>query len=307
MGIKTQKFVRKPLFVDAVRVTANNMDEVAAWCEGEVLWEEDGRGAGKKYVKVRVHQPMNTRQSKAFVGDWILYTDKGYKIYINRAFRSSFDESKEATKEELEAAFGNGKKYPHEDGSVIVLGPEVFIAKDNSVISYKGENFVPQKKPVEEPKWTQKPEYQPNMKPCPDCGFYRPVHPETQEFAGRCLSGVCAESTEMAQARETIEAEGGTVEVATAEAIAEVVTEEPFINTTDHDHVDLVEDANRQIINGDIPETVEDVPEQEDIVPAAAEGKRVLSIKEQREMTSAEVKALVQAGEAVLVQDIAQP
>ena len=50
---------------------------------------------------------------------------------------------------------------------------------------------------------------------------------------------------------------------------------------------------------------VEDVPNQETIVPAAAEGKRVLSIAEQEEMTANEVRDLVQSGEAVLVQDLA--
>lgn len=35
-------------------------------------------------------------------------------------------------------------EYPREAGEITVLGPEVFIAKDGSVISYRGENFYPQ-------------------------------------------------------------------------------------------------------------------------------------------------------------------
>lgn len=33
-------------------------------------------------------------------------------------------------------------KYPHQDGDVTVLGPEVFASKDNTVISWRGTNYV---------------------------------------------------------------------------------------------------------------------------------------------------------------------
>lgn len=36
---------------------------------------------------------------------------------------------------------GRDQGYPQEDGDVIVLGPEVFIDKNQEVISYKGENY----------------------------------------------------------------------------------------------------------------------------------------------------------------------
>lgn len=38
--------------------------------------------------------------------------------------------------------------YPHEDGDTLVLGPEVFVAKDGSVLSWRGANFVPQNAPA---------------------------------------------------------------------------------------------------------------------------------------------------------------
>jgi hypothetical protein len=34
--------------------------------------------------------------------------------------------------------------YPYQDGDVIVLGPEIFVAEDKSVICWRGENYVPQ-------------------------------------------------------------------------------------------------------------------------------------------------------------------
>lgn len=90
--IETQKFIRKPLYVDAVRITTANFDEVVSWCQGEVLQDDvPGKGTSKKYIKVRVHNPKNPRQTKAFVGDWLLYTERGYKVYTNKAFHASFD------------------------------------------------------------------------------------------------------------------------------------------------------------------------------------------------------------------------
>jgi hypothetical protein len=38
-----------------------------------------------------------------------------------------------------------GEAYPYESGDVIVLGPEIFVAKDGSVINWNGKNYVPQK------------------------------------------------------------------------------------------------------------------------------------------------------------------
>ena len=96
MSVTTTQFIRKPLYVDAVRVTGANFDEIAAWCQGEVQQDEvPGQGTGKKFIKVRVHNPKNPRQTKAFVGDWLLYTERGYKIYTNKAFHASFDEVEE--------------------------------------------------------------------------------------------------------------------------------------------------------------------------------------------------------------------
>lgn len=90
--IETQKYLRKPLYVDAVRITGANFEEIAAWCQGEILHDEaQGTGPGKKYIRVRVHNPKNPRQTKAYVGDWLLYTERGYKVYTAKAFHMAFD------------------------------------------------------------------------------------------------------------------------------------------------------------------------------------------------------------------------
>jgi hypothetical protein len=87
MSINTEKFARKPFYVDAIQVTEENMQEVAKWCDGTV----EGTDAGENFIKVRVHRPLNERQTKAFVNDWILYAGSGYKIYTPKAFNHSFE------------------------------------------------------------------------------------------------------------------------------------------------------------------------------------------------------------------------
>jgi hypothetical protein len=96
MTIVTTRYVRKPLYVDAVQITEENFAEIAKWCQGEIraiVGDElvkDGINPGTAYIRVRVHNPKNVRQTKGFVGDWVLYTEKGYKVYSQKAFRGSF-------------------------------------------------------------------------------------------------------------------------------------------------------------------------------------------------------------------------
>lgn len=113
MSVVTTKYVRKPLYVDAVQITLANFNEVAEWCQGEVrdyhdkplAPEQATNEALERYIHVRVHNPKNVRQTKAFVGDWLLYTERGYKVYTQKAFRASFDavpEDPEATTDQDE-------------------------------------------------------------------------------------------------------------------------------------------------------------------------------------------------------------
>lgn len=107
MVIETEKYIRKPLYVQAVQITSENFAEALTWCNGdlftqvfnpdtkEVLYEEVPSGteasSENHFIRIRVHNPQSPRQTRAFVGDWILYTDKGYKIYTDKAFRENFD------------------------------------------------------------------------------------------------------------------------------------------------------------------------------------------------------------------------
>lgn len=97
MGITTTQYMKKPLYVDAVRITRGNFSEVSKWCRGEIQTEraDAPQNAGKKFIKVQAHNPINQRQTKAFIGDWVLKTDRGYKIYTHKSFTESFDEAGE--------------------------------------------------------------------------------------------------------------------------------------------------------------------------------------------------------------------
>jgi hypothetical protein len=87
MGVETQRYIRKPLYVEAVQITEENFDDILAWVPGKV--ETQG---GKKFIRVFVKDPKIPRQTQAFVGDWILWTERGgHKVYTPKAFQAAFD------------------------------------------------------------------------------------------------------------------------------------------------------------------------------------------------------------------------
>ncbi len=85
--METTKYVRKPFFIDAVQVTEDNLEDVAKWASGDIRTDNEN----KKYIKVRVYMPKNDRQSKAYIGDWVLYAGTGFKVYTTKAFSASFE------------------------------------------------------------------------------------------------------------------------------------------------------------------------------------------------------------------------
>lgn len=96
--LETKKYVRKPFYIDAVQVTAANIADISKWASGEVRTDSDG----SQYVKVRVHRPLNDRQTKAYIDDWVLYAGTGFKVYTPKAFANSFEQhSVETTMHEV--------------------------------------------------------------------------------------------------------------------------------------------------------------------------------------------------------------
>lgn len=98
--LTTRKFQRKPFQVEAVQVTVENFEQVAAWCRGSIVTVQTPEHDGphlfafdpKRYIQVDVARPLTKRQTEAYVGDWVLYAAKGFKVYAAGPFRKNFEE-----------------------------------------------------------------------------------------------------------------------------------------------------------------------------------------------------------------------
>lgn len=88
--IEISRYVRKSFEVEGVQVTADNMEEVAAWCGGAVEAEsEDGTG---RFIRVKVARVLNDRQTQAYEGYWVLlYGGNSFKVYNPKAFAKTFE------------------------------------------------------------------------------------------------------------------------------------------------------------------------------------------------------------------------
>jgi hypothetical protein len=85
---------RKKFQVEGVQVTATNIEAVAEWCGGTLVEAPEISHVDdvyNPYIKVEVFRPMNERQTKAFIGDWVLFAGKGYKVYTQKALDKSFE------------------------------------------------------------------------------------------------------------------------------------------------------------------------------------------------------------------------
>ena len=91
MTIITEKYVRKPIEIQAVQVTDENMQEIAEWCKGQLRVAVNPRGTREMYIKVQSIRPITERQTMAFTGDWVLYAAPGFRVYTDNAFTSHFE------------------------------------------------------------------------------------------------------------------------------------------------------------------------------------------------------------------------
>lgn len=360
MAIATEKYIRKPLYVDAVRITHKNFEEMAAWCQGEIQQDEvPGEGSSKLYIKVRVHNPKNPRQTKAFVGDWILYTDRGYKIYTNKAFHASFDVVTQPLPglediKQVEPVRDIPKFYidpesgeltetsPHKHATPLEL-PELFNIIRNELVGGEVETGMPLvEEPVDVRAYVDKEIRDANVTrigeeihggepgivgpevklhsvgpvvgtpgPGTAIGEFTAVEqtPEEKIQEERRIeraheAGVKAGQNSPKTALEA-QAEYEAARAAVVPSLDKARVAKP--NAEDIAEAMLTTPEARADLGIHQASNVEETSQQEKIEPAAAEGKRVLSIAEQRELTRDEIRSLLQSGEAVLAQDIAQP
>lgn len=100
--MKVQTYVRKQFPVQAVEVTAENMKDVAEWCGGKIQpLINTGASVIAEHIKVRATSPRTPRQTQAFVGDYVLKSPMGTKVYTEKAFRNSFELKEEVEVVEL--------------------------------------------------------------------------------------------------------------------------------------------------------------------------------------------------------------
>ncbi len=85
-NLNIQRYTHIPLFVEGVQITEENMEAVSAWCEGKMCKS----GKGKWFIKVATIRPLRDRQTQGFVGDWVLKTSLGLKLYTDEAFKRAF-------------------------------------------------------------------------------------------------------------------------------------------------------------------------------------------------------------------------
>lgn len=115
MDIKT--FDRKPFSVQAVQVTRENMKDVAEWCGGTVETKTTPTKNGQKrerFIKVPTTKPMNEKQTQAFATDWVLLSDKKFKVYTHRAFVHTFQEQLVYTEADAKAHLGEVYEEPRQ-------------------------------------------------------------------------------------------------------------------------------------------------------------------------------------------------
>lgn len=85
--LQPDKYARRSFEIEAVRVTKDNMLEIMKWCDGSVFTGDD---KDDMYIKVST-QGRTERQTRAYVGDWVLKMGKSFKIYTDKSFRKCFE------------------------------------------------------------------------------------------------------------------------------------------------------------------------------------------------------------------------
>lgn len=83
--LEPKRYAHKPVIVEAIQVTVENLGDVARWCNGRVC-----KAGDNKFVKVDVHNAKLNRHTQAYVGDWVLKTEHGLKVYTPKAFDAVF-------------------------------------------------------------------------------------------------------------------------------------------------------------------------------------------------------------------------
>lgn len=85
--VSLSSFPRK---VEGVQVTAENMGEISVWCSGKITKKSGKDGEIETFIKVQTRRPLNKKQTEAYIGDWVLQWEGGFKIYTDQALAKNF-------------------------------------------------------------------------------------------------------------------------------------------------------------------------------------------------------------------------
>lgn len=92
--IVTTMYQRRTFQVQAIRVTAENMLALTAWCDGALI---DGHllPSSEAYIRVPISNIAGRQQTaEARIGDWItrLSDANNFRVYRNKSFLQAFQE-----------------------------------------------------------------------------------------------------------------------------------------------------------------------------------------------------------------------
>lgn len=85
-----ETWVRNTFSVEAVRVTEENMQKVANWCDGRIYGRQNLNEPLKLYVQFDAVGYSKHYAAKAFVGDWVIRVDGHFKHYTDNSFRRAY-------------------------------------------------------------------------------------------------------------------------------------------------------------------------------------------------------------------------
>jgi hypothetical protein len=96
--LPTARYMRNPIYVDAIQVNPGNMKDVAEWCGGSILLTSSKPRVGKNdkfapntpFIKVNSQNTIRVRQTMAFAGDWVTKTATDYKVHTDDSFHRNF-------------------------------------------------------------------------------------------------------------------------------------------------------------------------------------------------------------------------
>lgn len=107
--------MRQPFFVTGYKVTDENMEIIARWCEGRVI--DDGE---KSFIRVPVNRATNIKQTQAYVDMWVLMSftergDKSFKVYSQEWLDKQFTPTGGGVMNEMAAKMFADLEIPDDD------------------------------------------------------------------------------------------------------------------------------------------------------------------------------------------------